>query len=334
MANADHVQLVLQGSKALNLWREANPDVVLDLSNANLSRADFVHANLNNAILCNTKLKWADFRWADMIGADLSGAQLIRSDFHKADLEGAKFCNADFSDANFEDANMRTADLTGTIFAHTRLLNTDLATAKGLQEVDHRAPSVLDFETISKSGYLPSEFLCGCGLHDAAIKAALSDNDKVLAESLEQPGNYYSCFISHSTRDEAFVSRLHADLQAGGVRCWYAPHDLRIGERLLDALYSAIRKQEKLLLVLSEDSVSSEWVRDEVEKAFAEERDRNGTVVFPIRVDDSVMNTDMAWAEKIRVGRHIGDFRQWSDEGSYGKALERLFRDLRRNEEK
>ena len=328
MANDMHVGLVLEGPKTLNLWREANPDTTLDLSDANLRRADFVHAKLNGAIFHDANLEWADFRWADLIGADLTGARLPRADFHKADLSGAVLKRAELIDANFEDANLRGADLAEAIFAHTRLLNTDLATAKGLAATVHRGPSDLDLETLAKSGYLPSEFLRGCGVNDAAIQAAHLYDENSLSESLERGGDYYSSFISHSSRDKVFVERLYADLQSHGIRCWYAVHDMRIGDRILDTVYSAIRKQEKLLLVLSKDSVTSEWVRDEVEKAFAEERDRGTTVVFPIRIDDSAMNSAMAWAEKIRTGRHIGDFQQWQNEATYKKAFKRLLRDL------
>jgi hypothetical protein len=51
----------------------------------------------------------------------------------------------------------------------------------------------------------------------------------VVAEQLAI--QYYSCFISYSSKDDAFAKRLHADLQNTGVRCWFAPHDLPIGAK-------------------------------------------------------------------------------------------------------
>ena len=32
----------------------------------------------------------------------------------------------------------------------------------------------------------------------------------------------------HSAKDDEFVRRLHADLQDGGVRCWFAPEDMKL----------------------------------------------------------------------------------------------------------
>jgi hypothetical protein len=81
-----------------------------------------------------------------------------------------------------------------------------------------------------------------------------------------------------------------------------------IGGKILDEIDSAIRLRDKLLLILSENSIKSDWVEDEVTKAFEEERKRNQIVLFPIRLDDMVMHTNEAWAAKLRA-RNIGNFR-------------------------
>jgi hypothetical protein len=90
-----------------------------------------------------------------------------------------------------------------------------------------------------------------------------------------------------------------------------------------------------LLLVLSENSIDSSWVEKEVETAFEEETRRkkddrkSHLVLFPIRLDQTVMDTNKAWAADIRRTRHIGDFRRWKDHDSYKKAVDRLMRDLK-----
>ncbi len=47
---------------------------------------------------------------------------------------------------------------------------------------------------------------------------------------------------------------------------------------------------------------------------------------------NAVMDTDEAWAAKIRRTWHIGDFSQWKDHDSYQGALDRLLRDLKAEE--
>ena len=83
-----------------------------------------------------------------------------------------------------------------------------------------------------------------------------------------------------------------------------------------------------MLLILSEQSIKSGWVEDEVTKAYAEERNRGQIVLFPIRIDDKVLTTAEAWAAKLRDGRHIGDFRRWKDHDAYTQSFVRVVRDL------
>jgi hypothetical protein len=133
---------------------------------------------------------------------------------------------------------------------------------------------------------------------------------------------------SYSSKDQELAERLHNDLQAKGVRCWFAPEDLKIGDKFRTRIDEAIRYHDKLLLVLSEYSVNSKWVEKEVETAFDKETPGH-TVLFPIRLDDAVMQTDRAWAADIRRTRQIGDFASWKDHDAYQKAFERLPRDLK-----
>jgi hypothetical protein len=140
---------------------------------------------------------------------------------------------------------------------------------------------------------------------------------------------YYSVFISYSCKDDSFAKRLHDDLQNKGVRCWFAPEDLKIGDKFRGRIDDAIRIHDKLLIILSEYSINSNWVEKEVETAFEKESKGGGIVLFPIRLDDTVMKTDQAWAADIRRTRHIGDFSNWKGTESYQKSFDRLLKDLK-----
>jgi len=308
VANEDHIKILLGGPKVIGKWQDSNPGEILDLRKANLRRIDLVHASLPKADFSGAFLEWADFRWADLMGVDFSEANLSRADFHKADMQETILKGSILHHTNLEDANLRSAQFDRARFGHTRILNSDLAGATGLFNAIHGGPSTLDSETIQKSGPLPVMFLRGCGVNDSAIQSVIEESSRNLAIDLQQTGQYYSVFISYASKNTEFVDRLYTDLQDNGVRCWYAPEDMIIGGKILDSLYEGIRTHEKLLLVLSEDSVRSNWVEDEVNKAFAEERERGEPVLFPIRLDDAVMSTSQAWAQKIRDDRHIGDF--------------------------
>ena len=153
----------------------------------------------------------------------------------------------------------------------------------GLLEATHADSSIIDFQTLTRFENPPISFLRGCGLPENLIEYLPPLRDKAI--------QFYSCFISYSTKDQLFADRLYADLQNKGVRCWFAPHDLPIGAKTWDAVDEAIRLRDKLLLILSKASIASEWAEDEVNKAYAEERSRKETVLFPIRIDNTVIST-------------------------------------------
>lgn len=86
--------------------------------------------------------------------------------------------------------------------------------------------------------------------------------------------------------------------------------------------------RDKVVLILSEDAIASDWVEDEVSTAFEEERRRKETMLFPIRLDDAVMEMGEAWASKLRA-RNIGDFTRWKDHDAYKETFDRVLRDLK-----
>jgi hypothetical protein len=149
-----------------------------------------------------------------------------------------------------------------------------------------------------------------------------------VARHLESSALLHSCFISYSSRDEEFVTKFYTDLQQHGARCWYAREDLKIGDEFRSQIDRSILRYDKLLLVLSKNSLESPWVAKEVETAFERENDERRNVLFPIRLDDTVMDVKIGWAADIRRKKHIGDFRNWRDAAQYDKAFSRLLRDL------
>ena len=86
------------------------------------------------------------------------------------------------------------------------------------------------------------------------------------------------------------------------------------------------------MIVLSEASMKSRWVEREVNAARErEEREEraNRPVLFPIRIDEAVMEASQPWAADVRRTRHIGDFRDWHHHPAYQTAFDRLLRDLK-----
>jgi uncharacterized protein YjbI with pentapeptide repeats len=99
VANPEHLAKLGEGVDAWNKWREKNPSVKPDLSQASLENARLFKAHLENANL----------RQAHLENANLISAHLQNTDLARAHLE-----NADLNTAHLENAHLREADLTNS----------------------------------------------------------------------------------------------------------------------------------------------------------------------------------------------------------------------------
>jgi uncharacterized protein YjbI with pentapeptide repeats len=294
MANPEHLARLKEFVESWNRWRREHPEIVPDLAYAGLQGANLRGKNLS--------------------GANLRGANLRRADLRDSDLRGVKFF-----DANLTPANLSRADVTGAIFWETILARVNLNRTIGLDHCRHGGPSIVDERTLRRSGLLPVEFLRGCGVSDEFI---------TLAKSLAtNPIEFYSCFISYSFEDQAFADHLYADLQNKGVRCWFAPHDIKAGEKIHEQIDEAIRLHDKLLLILSPHSMESEWVKTEIAEARKREVRDKRRVLFPIRLvpfktieDWECFDADTGKDSAREIREYfIPDFSNWKNHDSIRK---------------
>jgi hypothetical protein len=323
MANQEHVDILAKGVEAWNAWRRLNPSTAPDLGGAELLRGDLRGADLHGA----------DLSKAALSGAELSGANLARANLADAFLLGAKFgvlydpkVPLQYSKPiDLTEVNFRWAVIGLTVFEYA-----DLSTAQGLEEVIHVTFSTVGFDTIYRSkGRIPEPFLRGVGIPESfiAFTKSLSGAD------LE----FHSCFISYSTKDQDFAKRLHADLQNKGVRCWFAPHDIQGGRKIHEQIDEAIRIYDKLLLILSDASMNSNWVKTEIANARVREEQQKRQMLFPItlvpfdRIKDwKLFDADRGIDSAREIREYfIPDFSNWKDHDSYQKAFDRLLRDLK-----
>lgn len=346
MANQEHLDILAKGVEAWNNWRDQNRYTVPDLTDADLSRfrlhptpfayesdpdkevslysVDFLDARLHGCDLSDLDLWGANFRNADLSDANLSKAVLRDAEFERTSLRGANL-----SWAHFQDSELVRTDLAGAYLMETLFIGVDLSEAVGLADVDHHGPSTIDIHTLRKSRGLPLAFLRGAGLPDPVID--------YLPTLFRASVEFYSCFISYSTKDQNFADRLYTDLQARGVRCWFAPHDVQGGRKLHEQIDEAIRVYDKLLLILSEASMNSPWVKTEIANARAREMQQKRQTLFPITLVPFARirewkcfdaDTGIDSAREIRE-YYVPDFSNWKDHDLYSAAFERLVRDLK-----
>jgi len=341
MANREHVKIVRGGRRSIAECRRIRPFEILDLRQADLREATLIDADLRwidlgEADLREAALDGANLSGVNMIGADLRGATLGKADMEIAELRYADLAEADLKWTVLESTNLQFANLRNTVFGYSVFARVDLSEVKGLDTACHKYPSTIGVDTLLKSkGRIPEAFLRGCGLPDVLIEYL-----PTLIGSMA-PIQFYSCFISYSGKDDAFARRLHSKLESEGLRVWFAPEHMRGGKKSKDQIDEAIRTHDRLLLVLSENSMKSEWVRREIKRARRKERETGREVLFPISLVshseikkweylDSDTGEDLA--EKIRE-YHIPDFSLWRLMDEFEKAVADLMRDLCREDE-
>jgi uncharacterized protein YjbI with pentapeptide repeats len=239
--------------------REVRPDLrgadlrMVNLSEANLSKANLSKANLGRAklfgaILSGADLSEANLSRAKLFGADLSRADLSKAHLIRANLSMKQLCVIKGHLINLEDligANLIGVNLSGAEVHATNFGTIDLSQVKGLDRVKHKGPSTIGTDTLQLfKGQIPKIFLRGCGLSDWEIENAklyrpnlTSDEFTTITYKLHdllvgQAIQYYSCFISYSHHDEEFAQQLYDDLQENGVRCWFAPEKMKIGDKI------------------------------------------------------------------------------------------------------
>ena len=108
--------------------------------------------------------------------------------------------------------------------------------------------------------------------------------DEVLGLKIKIP----RLFISYSSKDERIVLRIADSLEKAGFEYWLDKKDILIGQPILDRLREGIiSESDYTLIILSANSVISEWCRFELRMAYEKEMSLRRIVALPIRVDQA-----------------------------------------------
>jgi uncharacterized protein YjbI with pentapeptide repeats len=351
MANEEQLVILKEGAMTWNNWRVKNPNVPLDLSKAELNRtylcgahlmhANFSEARLSGVNLSRSQLKGASFFSANLDVADLSNADLGQANLKHAQLAGADLSKAELRGTNLTGAYLSGCNFSGTVVDDTIFASVNLSEAIGLQNVHHRGPSHISVNTfILSKGKIPEAFLRGCGVSDWEIEVAKLYNPDLSNEEINniqykiydfratQALQISPLFISYSRDDGLFIDKVEKYLNKKRIRFWRDIHDMKAG-RIEPQIDRAIRQNPTILLVLSENSLSSDWVEHEVRTARQLEKDMARDVLCPVALDDSWKSS--RWPKRIMeqiMEYNVLDFSAWEDdvkfEGMFRKLIDGL----------
>lgn len=129
-------------------------------------------------------------------------------------------------------------------------------------------------------------------------------------------------------------------MRAEHMRVWFAPEDIKGGRKLHEQIDQAIQLHDRLLLILSEHSMQSEWVMSEIRRARRTEIEENRRKLFPIALIDfdkvkswRCFDADIGKDLAIEVREYyIPDFSNWKDHDAFEAAFAKLVCDLKAEE--
>ncbi|UCE61014.1 MAG: toll/interleukin-1 receptor domain-containing protein [Phycisphaerales bacterium] len=313
-----------------------------NVSAAHLGCADLRAANLSAANLSGAVVDSCAFRAASLGNANLSWARVRGADLRLSDLRGANFEEADLQEADFSEANLSGAAFAGASLDQTSFGNVDLAHTTGLAECTPLGPSTVGVDTLAQSkGRIPEAFLRGCGflpwqvlearMYDPALTAAEITDLQYRIFDLRTTGAIFlgGVFISYAHEDSDFVDKVYEQLQEKGAPVWLDRHAAVAGP-IKRQVTEAIRVNDIVLLVLSKDSVKSDWVTHELKAARRREKKEDRDILCPVALDDSwkqKCEADPDWGHL--TDKNILDFSAWETDAFEGQ-FEKLIRGFKR----
>ena len=168
---------------------------------------------------------------------------------------------------------------------------------------------------------------------DHVITAFSSKNYMVYV--VNEADMYKTVFISYGGPDEQVASRINSALKDKGITTWFFPDDAVAGEKLHRVMYGGVNKNEKVLMLCSENSLTRPGVLNELERVLEREaREGGADILVPVALDDFVFTrwkpqrTDIA--EQIR-SRVVASVKVRGGK-RFNEAIEKIVRSLRKSE--
>ena len=311
-----------------------------------LQKSDFSDSFFEDCDFKDISISESNLDGIQIDDSKIDQSQIINSSFKKAKINVTRIRTTLFFETSFYASNLAYNSFISTEFEKSNFLEAEFGGSvfsavefKGnfnMEKAFHYYPSYIDFMTLNLSRDLPNEFMIGCGLNDWEIEFSRlygkkldnhSINDilyKLYDQRAHKAIQISPIFISYSHKDAVFVQALEKKLTSLGIRCWRDVHSTTAG-RLESQIDKAIRHNPTVLLILSKDSVNSDWVQHEAREARKLEKELNKDILCPIALDESWKKSN--WPKRLHeqiLEYNILDFSHWKDETKFSRKFSRL----------
>lgn len=147
---------------------------------------------------------------------------------------------------------------------------------------------------------------------EVQFSESVDESTRKILDTVQELQESPQVFLSYSIQDKKFAQLLTTDLRKEGIKVWLADEQVRVGDNITDTIRDGITSSLWIIIILSKNSLQSDFIKEELSYAIQEEHKRNRPFILPALIDDSILPTQLQ-------DKQYADFRE-----EYYPALERL----------
>jgi len=216
-------------------------------------------------------------------------------DIYRLDIRISEYVDADVIRRHFETLGSRSGFWRDDkIFIHVAEMN-DLTKDEEIPVYVFALGDMEKFEAAIRPGTIENAELYKSFLDiptseliDTVKNVIESSKDIIYGETINanfERVQLPSIFIAHASADKFFVRKLAEQLRDNKIDVWIDEAEIKVGDSITQKIGKAIEETDFFCILLSHDSVKSEWVKKELEIALQKEVQEKRVVVYPILID-------------------------------------------------
>jgi hypothetical protein len=124
-------------------------------------------------------------------------------------------------------------------------------------------------------------------------------------------------FISYSSKDKEFVRYLADSLALYSIPIFLDERVIQIGDSIPESIYDGLERATHVVYVVSQHSVVSKWVQEELSIAKTRQMTQKGCRVLPVLIDNVDLPSSISHLK-------YADFRNWTLREAYFQTLRDL----------
>jgi hypothetical protein len=123
----------------------------------------------------------------------------------------------------------------------------------------------------------------------------------------------FSIFLCHSSKDKPFAASLASKLAAEDIKVWLDEAEIKIGDFLSEKIRSAIDEMSCFAVILSNNSIGSQWVERDLQTVIQKELVEKRVVILPLLLNEVDLPTflrEKKYADFTEVDRLDESYEQ------------------------